>query len=56
MASLSIGFFEAGLLYPVSQLEEGDCCYVDLYSPGVHGPAEVGCKQCDGFFGARDCC
>ena len=47
MASLSIGFLEAELLYPREW-------YRKQTAPGVHGLAEVDCKQSNSFFRARD--
>ena len=47
MASLSIEFLEAGLMYP-EVVQEGDCCHIHLYGE------ELGCKQCNSFFRARD--
>eukprot|EP00731_Ephydatia_muelleri_P001266 Em0001g1266a len=41
-------------LVPKGVVQEGDCCHIHLYDPGVHGLAEVCCKQCNSFFRARD--
>ena len=41
-------------LVPQGVVQEGDCCHKYLYGPGVLGLAEVGCKECDSFFGAWD--
>ena len=41
-------------LVPKGLVQEGHCCHIHLYGPGIHGLAEVGCKQCNSFFRARD--
>ncbi|KAL5480010.1 hypothetical protein EMCRGX_G023624 [Ephydatia muelleri] len=54
MASLSNGFLEAGLLYPREWCREDTAATYTCMVLGFRGLAEVGYKQCNSFFRAKD--